>query len=129
MPLVVDSQDRAGLLLQNSVEEIQHDAISRAWSASKRFWIAAPPDRRNISRSASARSASGYGCAPAKRTNGTISVGAAPRTVSLRAIRSSIVSSSVPSARRSARQASAMAASSARLAGAESNATNRHGRV
>ena len=73
--------------------------------ARSRFWIAAPPDSRNISRSACDALGVGVGMRPAKRTHGTMSTGAAPRTASLLAIRRSIVASGVPSPRRSSRHA------------------------
>ena len=80
--------DRARLLLaeQRRADPAARERPDRA-APSSSVWIAAPPANRNISRSAPARSASGYGCAPSKRTNGTISVGAAPSTASLRARR------------------------------------------
>ena len=43
----------------DTVDEIQHEANPCAWKARRRFSIAAPPARRNIARSASARSVSG----------------------------------------------------------------------
>ena len=130
VPSVVDAEHRSRLLLaeQRRGDPAATRSTGHAARAS-RFWIAAPPDRRNISRSAPARSSSVYGWAPAKRTNGTIRVGARPSTASLRAIRRSIVSSECRRRARSARQASAIAASSARLAGAPSSATKSQGLV